>query len=158
MGVPLNIDWQQILLHLFNFCILGGGLWLLLYKPVKSFMAKREDYYKDMDNAAKDKLKQAEEHEKLYAERLSAADKDAAEIRRKAMADAEQTAKAYLDDAEKQKQQIIDSARKTAQAEKQKVMQEANSEIEGMVSSAIDKILDRKGDAYNDFLNSVGKE
>ena len=26
MGVPLNIDWQQILLHLFNFVLLAGGL------------------------------------------------------------------------------------------------------------------------------------
>lgn len=42
MGIPLNVDWQQILLHLFNFIILFGGLWLLLYKPVKNFMAKRE--------------------------------------------------------------------------------------------------------------------
>ena len=49
MGIPLNVDWQQILLHLFNFIILFGGLWLLLYKPVKNFMAKREAYYKDMD-------------------------------------------------------------------------------------------------------------
>ena len=46
MGIPLNVDWQQILLHLFNFIILFGGLWLLLYKPVKNFMAKREAYYR----------------------------------------------------------------------------------------------------------------
>ena len=26
MNIPLNIDWQQILLHLFNFTILAGGL------------------------------------------------------------------------------------------------------------------------------------
>ena len=25
MNIPLNIDWQQILLHLFNFSILAGG-------------------------------------------------------------------------------------------------------------------------------------
>ena len=40
--MPLNIDWQQILLHLLNFAILAGGLYFLLYAPVKSFMAKRE--------------------------------------------------------------------------------------------------------------------
>ena len=52
MGVPLNIDWQQILLHLFNFLILAGGLYLLLYKPVKAFMEKRRNYYADMDSKA----------------------------------------------------------------------------------------------------------
>ena len=53
MGVPLNIDWQQILLHLFNFLILFGGLYLLLYRPVKAFMDKRTAYYADMDAEAK---------------------------------------------------------------------------------------------------------
>ena len=38
MNIPLNIDWQQILLHLLNFAILAGGLYLLLFKPVKAFM------------------------------------------------------------------------------------------------------------------------
>ena len=42
MNIPLNIDWQQILLHVLNFVILFGGLYFLLYKPVKNFMAKRE--------------------------------------------------------------------------------------------------------------------
>ena len=40
MNIPLNIDWQQILLHLLNFVILAGGLYLLLYQPVKAFMEK----------------------------------------------------------------------------------------------------------------------
>ena len=30
MNIPLNIDWQQILLHLMNFVILAGGLYFLL--------------------------------------------------------------------------------------------------------------------------------
>ena len=40
--MPLNIDWQQILLHLLNFVILAGGLYFLLYKPVKNFMLARK--------------------------------------------------------------------------------------------------------------------
>ena len=41
MNIPLNIDWQQILLHLFNFAILVGGLYLLLYNPVKTVRRRR---------------------------------------------------------------------------------------------------------------------
>ena len=41
--MPLNIDWQQILLHLLNFAILAFGLYFLLYKPVKAFREKREE-------------------------------------------------------------------------------------------------------------------
>ena len=43
--MPLNIDWQQILLHLLNFLILFAGLYFILYKPVKKFMKKRADGY-----------------------------------------------------------------------------------------------------------------
>ena len=49
MSVPLNLDWQQILLHLFNFVILAGGLYFLLYKPVKKFMDNRTAYYQTLD-------------------------------------------------------------------------------------------------------------
>ena len=44
MNIPLNIDWQQILLHFFNFSILVGGLYLLLFKPVKD-VYKRQGHH-----------------------------------------------------------------------------------------------------------------
>ena len=69
MGVPLNIDWQQILLHLFNFVLLAGGLYFLLYAPVRNFMERRTG-----DIAAKEKAAA----EKAAAEK-AAAEKAAAE-------------------------------------------------------------------------------
>ena len=36
--MPLNINLQQILLHWMNLSILTGGLYFLLFKPVKQFM------------------------------------------------------------------------------------------------------------------------
>ena len=59
--MPLNIDWQQILLHLLNFVILFAGLWLLLYKPVKKFMNGRREKYEKMDGGARQKSARAEE-------------------------------------------------------------------------------------------------
>ena len=32
--MPLNIDWQQILLHVLNLALLVAGLYVLLYKDV----------------------------------------------------------------------------------------------------------------------------
>ena len=52
MNIPLNIDWQQILLHALNLVLLVAGLYLLLYKPVKKFMAQREARYQGMADAA----------------------------------------------------------------------------------------------------------
>ena len=65
-GVPLNIDWQQILLHLFNFTILFGALYILLYKPVKDFMEGREAHYADMDSRAEQALADAETSKASY--------------------------------------------------------------------------------------------
>ena len=143
MGIPLNVDWQQILLHLFNFIILFGGLWLLLYKPVKNFMAKREAYYKDMDKA--------ENEQQKYSGLIGKAQDEAAELKKKAMADADAAAKAHLDEAEQEKQRILADAKRAALAEKNKVLQEANAQIEEMVSAAVDKLLVPAGSAYDSF-------
>ena len=59
MPFPLNIDPQQILLHWMNLAILTGGLYFLLYKPVKQFMDKRTAHYQELENQAADKLAQA---------------------------------------------------------------------------------------------------
>ena len=59
-GLPLNVDWQQILLHLFNFTILFGALYILLYKPVRDFMENREKHYADIDSKANQALADAE--------------------------------------------------------------------------------------------------
>lgn len=159
MGVPLNIDWQQILLHLFNFSILAGGLYLLLYKPVKNFMQKREDYYKKMDNSAKQKLSEAEEAKKEYSNRLLNIEAEGAKIKEKALKDAEVAAKEHIKDAEEEKKRIIAAAKETAEAERCKILNEANKEIEGIVSSAVDKLLSSsEKNPYDDFLDSAKKE
>ena len=71
--MPLNIDWQQILLHLLNFVILFTGLWFLLYKPVRSFMQKRKEHYEKMDADAEKKHAEAEEKRAVYEEKLAQA-------------------------------------------------------------------------------------
>ena len=58
--MPLNIDPQQILLHLFNMVLLFGILYILLYKPVHDFMDKREEEYRQRDKSTKDALADAE--------------------------------------------------------------------------------------------------
>ena len=67
MGVPLNIDWQQILLHMFNLIILTGGLYFLLYQPVTAFML-RADAMKQADAEAAARLAGADaEKQKILA-------------------------------------------------------------------------------------------
>ena len=81
MNIPLNIDWQQILLHLFNFTILAGGLYLLLYRPVKEFMKKRDAYYQGINDQAEQLKQQADQLKKDYQQKLSEADSEIAQKR-----------------------------------------------------------------------------
>ena len=91
MGVPLNIDWQQILLHMFNLIILTGGLYFLLYQPVTAFMKKRQEYYAGLEADAQAKLQEAEQKVREADETLSGMQAEAEQLRADAMkqADAE---------------------------------------------------------------------
>lgn len=157
MGVPLNIDWQQILLHLFNFYLLFGGLWLLLYKPVKGFMQKRTEYYSQMQQEAEQKLAAATEREKEYDARLQNAEQEISDLKSNAVLQANQTAEGIVADANAQREKILNDAKKAADAEKEKAVQEANLQIEGLVEGAIQKMLNTDG-GVEEFLNSAGKE
>ncbi|MEI3140314.1 MAG: ATP synthase F0 subunit B [Lawsonibacter sp.] len=89
MNIPLNIHWQQIILHLLNFAILAGGLYFLLYRPVRKFMDQREEHYRQMETEAQQRLDQAKKTEEAYHQQLKQADE---EIRQE-KAQAQQTMK-----------------------------------------------------------------
>ena len=93
-AVPLNIDWQQILLHLLNFVILFAGLYLLLCDreiEEKRAAAKKElDHYEQMRKSAAE-----EEADAILAE----ARKKAAEEKRHALRAARREISALVSDA-----------------------------------------------------------
>ena len=59
--MPLNINFQQVFLHMFNIALLFGAMYFLLYQPVKKFMDERAARYAKMDEEAKAKLAEAEQ-------------------------------------------------------------------------------------------------
>ena len=143
-NIPLNIDWQQILLHFFNFSILVGGLYLLLFKPVKSFMAKREKHYADMESAAQE---QAEFDAALEEKRAAAAK------------EAESFAQQQRDAARVQADKILSDAKAAAESERQKIGAEANREAVAIAEDAMEKILAAQtAKAYDSFVNAAEEE
>ena len=135
MNIPLNIDWQQILLHLLNFAILAGGLYFLLYAPVKKFMDKREAHYASLAEEANKKLASAEE---LVKERLET---DAA-------------VKQQLDEVQAQADRILADAKAAASREHDRMMNNAKRELSNMVlNSAKEAMNSTSADAYDQFLN-----
>ena len=159
MNIPLNIDWQQILLHLFNFSILVGGLYLLLFKPVKNFMDKRAKHYQDMENAAAEREKATRELEASMQQRQAALDAELDEKRAAAAKEAESFAQQQRDAARVQADKILSDAKAAAESERQKIVAEANREAVAIAEDAMEKLLAAQTDqSYDAFVNAAEEE
>lgn len=155
--MPLNIDWQQILLHLFNFVILFAILYFLLYKPVKQFMDKRTEYYKKLDDEANANLAESEKVKAEYTQRLSNAEAEIAESRETARRELAVSLDTRKKQAEEEASKIIADARSAARQEREKILKEAQGEIADMVTTATEKIVSGSdtSDAFDQFLRAT---
>ena len=159
MSLPLNIDWQQILLHLFNFSILSLGLYLLLYNPVRNFIESRSEYYKQLDSEANEKIQKAKELELSLQERMNRIQAEMEEHRAKLLSEAQNEADEILLKARQNAQKIISDARKAALQEREKILEEAHKEAASIAISAMEKMLSESSDvALDQFLEVVKKE
>lgn len=156
MNIPLNVDWQQILLHLFNFAILSAGLYVLLYKPVKDFMDKRTAYYKQLDEEANEKLAKAEELEKSYQSQLDQADSQISQMKAKAALEAEQSADEQMKNAKKQAEKMLVDAQVGAKKEREKILAQTQQDIARLAAVAAEKlVLESLDSAYDQFLQAA---
>ena len=155
--MPLNIDWQQILLHLFNFIILFAVLYFLLYKPVKQFMEKRTEYYKNLDDEARANLADSEKAKEEYQKKLANADNEISDRKKKAHMEIEKANEAIIKRAEKDAVKIVADARKNIEYERAKMLKEAQTEITDMVASAAEKLVAQSttSQAFDQFLNTA---
>lgn len=155
--MPLNIDWQQILLHLFNFIILFAILYFLLYKPVKQFMDKRAEYYKNLDDEANAKLAESEKAKEEYEKRLANAEDEISAQKKKAYKEIEEANAALIKRAEKKAEKIVADARKNIEYDRAKMLKEAQTEITDMVASAAEKLVAQAttSQAFDQFLESA---
>lgn len=157
--MPLNIDWQQILLHLLNFVILAGGLYFLLYKPVEDFISKREAYYADRqkDSDRRDEESQALKAE--YEEKLGHADEEIRARKKEAAAELEKAIRARNAEAEAQAKEIIEQAEKAAQARRDKALEDSNRDIRKLAIDAVEKLaISSDSEALDKFLDEAERE
>lgn len=159
MNVPLNIDWQQILLHLLNFSILTLGLYLLLFKPVQKFIKERNDYYLGLDKEAKEKLSQAEELKASYEQKLNSAEEEIEEVKARSAEEAKAAADEVIRKAKEESDKIIADARKAAELERTRILEEAQGEIVALAFEATEKLLAKStSDTLDQFLYAVKEE
>ncbi|MBR1496630.1 MAG: ATP synthase F0 subunit B [Oscillospiraceae bacterium] len=157
--MPLNIDWQQILLHLFNFVILAGGLYFILYKPVKSFMRKREENYAAREARTQQLNDEAAALRKKYETKLHQAEEQIQKDRERHHEELEEERQRLIDDAKEQARAIINTASQTAELRSRKAIDDAHEEIRAMAVNMVEKlVLSSGGDALDQFLDEAESE
>lgn len=154
--IPLNIDWQQILLHLLNFVILVGGLYFLLYSPVKKFMQKRKEHYDKMDNDAKTNLANAKQKEEEIDEKLNNLDVLLQDKRKQAETELADYKAKQIAEANLEAEAIIAKAQVSAKHEREKLLDSANKEIKDLVTEATKKVVSSStSEIFDQFLEST---
>lgn len=155
--MPLNIDWQQILLHWMNLAILTGGLYFLLYKPVKDFMAKREAHYRSLDEEASAKLAEAERIKAECQAKLDGADEEIRQMKAKSQQAVQKSAEEQLAQAQSQAKQIVAHAQAEAEHSRERVLKESQRELRKLAAQATKKLA-FQADPFDQFLSLAEEE
>ena len=164
MNIPLNIDWQQILLHMLNLTVLVTGLTLLLFKPVKDFMDKRRKYYLDLEKANAEREKAALEKEAEYSKLIENAAAELESMKAEALHGIELKRVQTEEAARAQADKIIADAVAEANMQKSKIADMTKDEIRVLVVKAAEKLLAEESgpetDArlYDRFLKESSRE
>ena len=157
MSLPLNIDLQQILLHLLNFVVLFGILYFLLYSPVKKFMDQRIDHYKEMDEKARKDSADAEQSKTEYNKKLATVDSEIERKKQEARKALNEQNEKSIAAAKKEAARIIDDANRKAESDRRKLIEGAEGEIAEIAADAAEKILLKSSvsESYDQFLEAV---
>lgn len=152
--MPLNIDWQQILIHLFNFFLLLALLTHFLYEPVLNFMKSREEHYKEMDKTYSEKLEQAEELINENKKKLENSDQEIRAYKDRKMQELSKDVEEKLASARLEGDKIIDEAKTKASLERTKTIESAKKDIKEMALETTKKLLHRseEKDIYDEFI------
>ncbi len=154
MNIPLNVDWQQILLHWMNLVILTGGLYFLLYKPVRQFMEKREAHYRERDEETRRRLEEAEALKASYQAKLDGVDEEIRQARARAQAAVQQS----VEEQKIQAEQIIAKAQAEAVSSRERIMRESQRELRELTAMAVKKLTVKADtDLFNQFLDLAEK-
>ena len=155
-AVPLNIDFQQILLHLLNVAILFLILYFLIYKPVKNFMDKRRQEYQDMDDAANSKLSEADQLKERYEAKLKQAEEEIREMKSEASKAIETRSTESMNEAKAQAEDILTQAKVQAENEKEKILKQTGDQVADLAREAASRVVfHNSSEAFDSFLNAA---
>ena len=151
----LRIDWN-VLFTIINLLILYFGLRKFLIKPVTNVMEQRRQMIEGQMADAKKTTEQANELKSQYEDALKQAHDESAHIVEKAEYESRVNA------ADQEAEKIIANAHKTIDLEREKTVQDLQTQIAGLAMMAAGKVLGKADAAeqnklmYEQFLAKTG--
>ncbi|MGY3776941.1 ATP synthase F0 subunit B [Helcococcus sueciensis] len=154
----LGINFQQILLHVFNFVLLLLVLNELLYKPIVKFMDDREAYYKSLDKETNENLEKSKGLLKQRELELKDIHIEANRIKEKAIKESQVQAKQEINQAKEEGKKIIEKARSQSKLEKDILIRNTKKDLREVAIEAAAKLSLLNNDVYDDFLKHVNED
>ena len=139
----VSINWWSILVTMCNTLITFLIIKKLLFKPVKSMLAAREQEVQTMYGAAEQAQSEAESLRQEYTERLSQAKAEAAEIVASAAHRATVRGEEILRESSQQAAAMMKKAENTIEQERKKAMNELKDEVAGLSVMIASKVVER---------------
>lgn len=154
----LGINFQQILLHVFNFAILLLVLNELLYKPIVKFIDDRENYYKSMDKEKNENLEKSKELLNQRNQELKDIHIEANRIKEEAIKESQIQAKQEIDQAKEEGKKLLEKARAQSLVEKDILIRNTKKDLREVAIEAAAKLSLLNNDVYDDFLEHVNED
>ena len=139
----LGLEWQSVVLHLFNLVVLTVGLYFLLFKPVKKMTRERQEKIPktEKDNAAlSEEAKQMKESTEQV---LSDAKKEAAVIRENAVKEANRRADDIVGRARDEAKNMIAQTERSLGEERRGLQKEIERQIADVSVLVAEKVLEK---------------
>ena len=156
----LKIDLWNIVFTVINLLVLYWAMSKFLIGPITAIMEKRKELIDGQLERAARVEKEAMQIKADYEKDLSSAKEESRVIVEKARNDGKAEYDRIVKEADEKASEIINKANKTIELERQKTLQDMESEIAGLALAAAAKIMNDKQDdntaLYNKFLAKAG--
>ncbi len=158
MNIPLNIDLLQILLHMLNFVILAGGLYLLLYNPICKFIDGRRAAFEEAEKRNRDAAEENLRLKEEYLAKISSAEAEILLKKKAAEKEWADTSAGYIRDAREKADAIIRAAEAEAEDRKEHILESVQTELGELVLGAAHKLVsdtvtpERDSLLYDEFI------
>lgn len=159
----ISINIWQIVISLCNLAILFFIVKKVLFEPVKKMVADREALAQGIIDDANAQLKTAQEEKALWEDKLKAADREADDIIKKAVAKADKRSDVIINNAQERADGILRQAKVDAELEQKKAQEGIRREIIDLSSVLTKKMLKREikeedhREMIDEFLQDIGE-